>query len=414
MQTAQDTRADVAGAPGLRVEPTAGRGRALVRRGADAEDAVRAGWLAALARLLRGVAGWAPFLIVVVLPTLLAGVYFAAFAADRYVAEARFVVRSAERGAASGLGALLQTTGIAAAPGDAHLVRAYIESRDALAELDDRVDFAAMMGRDARDFLARWPNALEGDSFEALYDYYGRRIQVTQDMGSGVSTLRVEAFSSEDARQVAATLLEQSEAFVNRMNARALADTLDLARGEVALAEARTRDNQRAFAEFRQREGMVSPVADSEAQMALVARLAAERAGLEAEARRLAASAAASPQLPALRARIAALDSQVAAERAALVGRSDALAGSYAEFETLLLEQEFAAEALLAARAALEQARAEAQRKQRYLETVVEPRAPDEARQPQRLIMTLSVAATAFLLYAVGWLLWVNAREHVS
>jgi len=423
MQTAQRQSATLSASGPAAAPPThgavvAGDAQAVALRGAAVEDAVRPGRFGGLRRRLRdamaAVRGRAPFLIIVVLPTALAGIYFAAIAADRYVAEARFVVRGAERGPASGIGALLQTTGIAAAPDDAFIVRAYIESRDALAELDERVDFADMMGSDVADPLARWPNLLEGDSFEALYDYYSRRVLVTQDLASGVSTLKVQAFAPADARLIAATLLEQSEAFVNRMNARARTDTLDLAREEVALAEERVRLNQGAFSEFRRREGLVSPVADSEAQMDLVARLSGERARLEAETRRLAANAAASPQLPALRARIAALDGQIAAERATLVGRSDALSDSYGEFESLLLEQEFASEALMTARAALEQARADAQRKQRYLETVVDPRVPDKAREPRRLMMALSVAATAFLLYAVGWLLWVNAREHVS
>ncbi|WP_333834384.1 hypothetical protein [Rubrimonas sp.] len=358
--------------------------------------------------------GWLPFLAVVLAPTALAAIYFGLIAADRYVAEAQFVVRSAERSVPTGVGALLQSAGLGPATDDAFLVRAYMQSRDAMLELDRRVDFRGLMGREEADFLARWPNVVDGETTEGLYDYFQRRVTVVHDLATGISTLTVHAFSGDDARFIASTLLLQGEDFVNRMNERAMTDTVDFARREVELAEARVRENQEAFTAFRTQAGLVSPVADSDSQMELVARLSAERASLEAEARRIETSARNSPQLPALRSRISAVNDQIAEERSRLVGGSGALSERYGQFETLLLEQEFAADALLAARAGLEQARAEAQRKQRYLAVVVHPGAPDEAREPRRLVMTLSVAASCFLLYAIGWLLWVNAREHAG
>jgi capsular polysaccharide transport system permease protein len=363
-------------------------------------------------RLLSPLAAWAPFATLVLLPTLLTGLYFGLIAADRYVAEAQFVVRSAERSPATGLGALLQSTGIGSQQDDAFIVQAFMTSRDALAELERRVGFAGLMGRQEADLLSRWPNLRDGDSFEGLFNYFRRRVQVVRDLTSGLSTLRVEAFTPGDAQRIAEALLEAGEVFVNRMNTRALADSLALARAEVALAEARMRDSQSAFDVFRRDRGLVSPVQNADLLMALVAELSSRVVETEAETRRLEASAPNSPQLPALRARARALEAQLAAEKAKLVGADGALADSYGAFESLLVEQKFAEEALLAARANLEQARAEAQRKQRYLERVVNPGAPDEARRPRRLLMTLSVAAGAGLLYAIGWLLYVNAREH--
>ncbi len=54
------------------------------------------------------------FLLVVVLPTALASIYFGLIASDRFVAESAFVVRSAKQPLGGGLGSLLQMTGIAA------------------------------------------------------------------------------------------------------------------------------------------------------------------------------------------------------------------------------------------------------------------------------------------------------------
>ena len=74
-----------------------------------------------------------PFLWLVLLPTLLVGVYFYGFAADQYLSEARFVVRGRADAPASGLlGTMLgQATGANAA-GEALAVREFLTSHDAV------------------------------------------------------------------------------------------------------------------------------------------------------------------------------------------------------------------------------------------------------------------------------------------
>ena len=51
------------------------------------------------------------FLFTVALPTALAVLYFGVVASDVYISESRFVVRSPDRQAATGLGALLKGVG---------------------------------------------------------------------------------------------------------------------------------------------------------------------------------------------------------------------------------------------------------------------------------------------------------------
>jgi capsular polysaccharide transport system permease protein len=362
--------------------------------------------------LLRRLAAWAPFMLVVGAPLGAAVAYFGFIAADRYVAEAQFVVRSADKTVASGLGALLQTTGLDSGRDDAFLVQNFLTSRDALREIEDNLGYSEIMGRAENDPLAAWPNWIDEKNFEGLYDFYQRRVQVVRDMTTGVSMLTVEAFRPEDARQIASALMEAGEGFINRMNERAQTDTVRFANREVALAEERLAESQRRFETFRRENGLIDPVADSEMRLELIGRLSGDIAGMEAEARRLRRDAPNSPQIPAIEARIDSLQSQLKEERGKLVGGDDALAEVYGSFESLTLEREFAQEALLAARAGLEQARAEALRKQRYLEVVVSPMAPDDAREPRRAMMILTVATSSLLVYAVIWLLYVNAREH--
>jgi len=52
------------------------------------------------------------FLLAVVLPTILAVLYFGFFASDVYVSESQFVIRSPDKQSATGLGVLLKSTGL--------------------------------------------------------------------------------------------------------------------------------------------------------------------------------------------------------------------------------------------------------------------------------------------------------------
>jgi capsular polysaccharide transport system permease protein len=72
-------------------------------------------------------------IVLVLLPTLLTAVYYGAIATDRYVSEARFVIRTASKPSslAGGLGALLQLVGMSRSEDDAYAVRDFLLSRDA-------------------------------------------------------------------------------------------------------------------------------------------------------------------------------------------------------------------------------------------------------------------------------------------
>ena len=78
------------------------------------------------------------------------------------------------------------------------------------------------------------------------------------------------------------------------------------------------------------------------------------------------------------------------------------------------MEAEFAGKALLMANTMLENARIDAQRKQLYLERVVEPNAADMSRYPKRWFTLLSVFLTVLIGYMIVWLFTVNAREHAA
>lgn len=353
-----------------------------------------------------------PFLLVVILPTLLAAIYFLLIASPRYVSEARFIVRAPNQAQPSALGVTLQSAGLAPASTDAFAVHDYIRSRDGLAELNRRFDVAQMLGGRGGDLFSRYPRPWESRSLEGQHKGFQRFVTVGYDSTTGISTLRVEAFTARDAQALAEGLLQGGEGLVNRLNQRAAADAV--AEAERAQIEARTAlaASQSRLTAFRNRERFIDPQRAAAESTQLIGQLAATVAGLRAERAQLAAEAPQSPQLPSLDNRIAAYQGQIAAERAKIAGDAGSLAPRVGAYEDLVLEREFADRQATEAAAALVEARQDARRQRLYLERIVNPGRPDQAMEPRRWLAILTVLVTMLLIYGIGWLVWAGVREH--
>ncbi len=102
------------------------------------------------------------FLLVVVLPTALASIYFRA---DRVRSFRRRIVLRRSIGQAAlggGLGSLLQMTGIARSQDDAYSVQEFIQSRDAVAALSQRLNLREVFARPAPTSSPAFPTRSPG------------------------------------------------------------------------------------------------------------------------------------------------------------------------------------------------------------------------------------------------------------
>lgn len=351
------------------------------------------------------------FGIVVVLPTLITAIYLFLIASPRYVSEARFIVRASEQRMPTGIGAALEGVGFSTGSADAHAVLEYVESSDGLRELQRRLDVRRMYARPGVDVFSRLPKPLSDSSEETFHKQFLKYLTVGYNSQNGISTLRVEAFTPQDAQKIADALLQGGEGLVNRLNDRASADAVRDA--ERALGEARTRlsNVQRQLTEFRNNEGLIDPALSAKAGGDLIGQLTINLANLRAERAQVAADAPNSPQLPFLDSRIRAFERQIAAERAKLVGDAGSLAPKISAYESLVAEREFSEKLLASSAATLTSAQQDARRQRLYLDRVVNPIAPDKATEPKRLKSLLAVLASALLIYALGWLAWAGIRE---
>lgn len=352
------------------------------------------------------------FVIIVAIPTVLAAIYFLLIASPQYVSEARFIVRSANRSQPSSLGFALEGVGLSAGQTDAFAVHEYINSRDGLNELNKKIDLASVLGRPGVDFYARYPRLGSQRSEESLFKAYERVVTVGYDSTTGISTLRVTAFTPRDAQTLSEALLGGGENLVNRLNERATKDAVLDAERSLNDARERLSSAQTRLTEFRNREEFIDPTLSAREGTELIGGMLATVANLKAERSQVAGEAPNSPQLPTIDRRIAAYESQIAAERAKLAGGAGSLVPRISTYEDLTTDREFANRELAQATALLLSAQQDARRQRLYLDRVVNPNLPDKAVEPRRLLSILSVFMSCILIYGVGWLVWAGVKEH--
>ncbi len=355
------------------------------------------------------------FLLTVALPTLLAAFYFLILASNIYVSESRFVVRTPNKQTSGGLSGILQGagfSGLSKAPEDVHTVSQYIMSRDAVGILDERLDLRSTWGSWRVDFLRRFAPFLTDDSREALFEYYPRRVNATVDPSSGITTLRVEVFSPEQAVQINGILLGEAERLVNLLNNRARGDLIKFAENEVKVAEDKAKAAASAVSNYRNSQSVVDPVEQTKLHYEQISRLQAELVKTQAQLTQLKVFAPDSPHPPALELRATTLESEIAKETEKITGGDNSLASKAAEYERLALEREFADKQLASALVSLELARNEAQRQQLYLETVAKPSLPDGPTYPRRLRGILTTFVLGLVAWGIASMLVAGVREH--
>ncbi len=341
----------------------------------------------------------------------LVALYLWGFAADRYVSEAKFIVRSGMI-ATPDEDDMLSMVGGQTAADDTFAIHDFMLSRDMVDRLSGRMDLRAMFAEGGRDFIFSYPSLLNGTSREEFFEHFKLFVEVSYNTSTGISTVRAQGFNPEDSYRLAQALLEESEAFVNTLNDRSRRDAVEDA--QAALEEARQNliTAQTELAVYRSRELVLDPGKSSIIVLELVGKLSAELARVNAEISNLRQSAGNSPQLPVLRQRALALQQQIMRERERTAASSDGLADKIAAFERLSVDHELAVKAMAAAFRSLALAKIQAERQQLYLQRVAGPHNPDHPTRPRRTTIFL---ASAILIGIGAMMLWVLAsglREH--
>jgi len=371
-----------------------------------------------LARVIQWLKARSYFLLVVILPTVVVAAYYLLIASDQFESEAHFRVRSAQQSpsASMGLGQVLDLAGgVGESESEAMSVQDYLNSHDAVAALRKNDQLIERFRRPNIDFISRLNS--QNPKAETLLRYYRKHVEINTASDSGLTTLRVRTFTPEDSYIIINALLKLGEERVNDLNTRLYQDTLAAANRQLADAEADVTKTQSQMTGFRQSKSDIDPTGAGEAQIRLVSELTASLSAARAQlAAMKGAISPTSPQYVALAERVRALEGQVAAQsgRMANSGGGQTIATDLGSYETLRVQQDFAAKRYTAAAAELEQARDRAMKQQLFIERVVEPDVPDKSTYPKRLTNVATVFFGLLLAYGIGWLIIAGVREHAS
>lgn len=351
------------------------------------------------------------FFAIVVLPTIVIGLYYALFASDQYETTTSFVVRKAESATANaGLGQVLGFSfGSSATTTDAYLVQTYLLSHEAVARLSASNDLVGMFRRPEADLLSR----LWYTDPERLLKFYRRQVTMTEDETTGVTLLTVHTFRREDSYALASKLLQMGEEQINQINQRTYNDQVSNARREMDEAEKQLDDVQLRLTAYRRNHEDINPTDTGRAEVTLVSGLTASLVAAQAKLHAMdGVISPASPQYRAMAGQVAALERQVATQSSKIAGPDHSIAMRLSDYEQLQIKREEVAKVYAAAAAQFEQAKAEAKRKQLYLIRVVQPNHPVKSEYPKRGQIVLTIFVSLFFAYAIGWLLWAGFKEH--
>jgi capsular polysaccharide transport system permease protein len=352
------------------------------------------------------------FIVTVVIPVILAVLYFGFFASDIYISESKFVVRSPEKPAATGLGVILKTAGFTNAGDEVYAAQTFATSRDALRAINRGGAFKEAYTRPGISIFDRFnPFGMRG-SFEQLYRYFQDKVQLQNDSSTSITTLTVRAYTPEDARKFNEELLELSEATVNKLNEPGKLDLVRYAETEVAQAKAQSQSAAMALAAYRNNAGLVDPEKQAEAQMTMISKLQDQLIAGKTELAQLEKYTPENPRIPIVQTQIGTIQGEINRATGQVAGNRGSLAASAVRYQRLLLESQFADKQLAASLATLEDAKSEAQRKQAYVERVVQPNLPDAALEPRRLRGIFATFALSLLAYGILRMLLAGVREH--
>ena len=359
----------------------------------------------------------------ILVPTLLAAVYYLLIATDQYVSEARFSVRSNEAQVADALGML---TGMprATVVSDSYIVADYIESREMVAELERRLPLRDIFSDARADFLMRLdPETTE----EGMVAYWQDFVSVLFDTTKSTIELQVRAFDPVHAQRITAEIVNVVRTLVNEISAQSRRDAVQFAAAEVARSELRVRGARQDMLAFRTEHNEFDPAQTASATLGRVAQLETERSQLKSQLASIDGYLSDdAPSVQMLQSKIGALEEEIArveneistegtdSRSGAAPGASDALAGVLVEYQELLLNQQFAETAYTAALASLERARTEADRTQSYLAVYLQPSVPDEATYPNRVLNIFIVFMLCCILWAVASLGYLTVRDHMA
>ncbi len=342
--------------------------------------------------------------------TAIAALYYAFLASDRFITEAQVYVKSTNS-AAPTLPQLSLIAGVGSGARDGLVLQQYIHSADMLRHLNDTIGLFDHFSSDEWDIIARLPSAPTQEQFLA---YYRDKVDILINAESGVLTVRGEAFSAAYSQQLVAEIIAESERFINAVNQRIAAQEIQFVEQEMIRARTQLEGARDSMLSFQNDNGLLNPEYTGAALQQVVNELESQLVELQTEYRVLKSYLnETTPQVVAVRDRIASVEAQLLEERAKISSNDTRSINEInARFKELELEFKLASALYTATLQALEQARVESYHQLKHLVVVQSPSLPDEALAPRKLYNLTTLFVLLSLAYGIITMIHATIREH--
>jgi capsular polysaccharide transport system permease protein len=335
-------------------------------------------------------------------PALFAVIYLVFLATPQYLAESRFAVQAAQSVGQGGSGSSVSSMtsllsggagGANAAAGfvDGWLVQDFLNSRDCMRQLDQKIGLRKYLVRNSFDPINHLDSKANEDQ---LYAAYQRVVHNSFNMIEQINVLDVAAYSPSDSRAISDGLLMVVQDFVNKMNQLGINDSLKVSREAVQTALAQDKQALVALTQWRVAHADLDPVAN--ATMLLNQIGVVETSLSTAQLNLDNIKALRNPNHPMLKPaqqQVEGLQQRVNELRSRISGQGNTSAGELNAYVELTNAQTFADNNLLQARQNYQQAFTNALALQRYLAIVARPVPEVRASQPNPAVFLLAAIA---------------------
>ena len=258
-------------------------------------------------------------LLLVGIPTAIAGWYYYVVATPLYETRSQFLIQQADTASVGSGNSIL--SGIQLNP-DSVAVQSYLTSKNAMLRLDDEIGFKSAFQDPALDPLLRLPpDATDDDAFKT----YSDMLKVGYDPTEGVLDMDVIAPDPALSEEYSRALIRYAEGMVDDMTSRVRSDQMAGAQENYEEAERRVRDAQAEVQALQEQMGVLDPQSESGLVMSRIGQLQGELTSKQLELAQLQANAQPNPsRVQGVEGDIARLRELIAETRSELTEGSDA------------------------------------------------------------------------------------------
>lgn len=355
-----------------------------------------------------------PFVLFVLVPTLLFAFYQLFWATERYESQAQVIVQQPDSAATldSSL-ALLSGLGVSAASGtDPQLLETYINSNDMLTYLDQTLDLKKYYSEPEADIFSR----LEADATqEDFLEFYQKHITIEIDEKSGVISINVQSFDPQFAQKLAKQIVARSEWYINNIGHQLAEAQLSFIKVEHQLDEDKLKKAQVTLLNFQQKYSLLDPTAEGAAMQQIAYGIEGQIATKEAELKSLTnIMSEHASQVKAARNDLEALRKQLINERNKLAqdnGKAIPVSEILSKYTDLRVAMEIALQSYTSSKISLEKSRIEAYRQLKYLITVQAATKPEKSTYPDSFYNISLFFILAAMLFAIIRIVYAVVHE---